>query len=156
MAYRKQAKANHPDLHPDPSDQDEAQRRMVALNLAYEQAMAIADKPKIGFHKIPLDQVKAVVRRLIDQGQYDAALLQLGRAETRDAPWFALQGEVMMGFRQYDTAHQSFREAVRQEPDNLHYRQLALDAALAVKRHKLLPLRIKDSLEGLLAGKKRR
>ena len=61
-----------------------------------------------------------------------------------------------MGFREYDTAHQSFREAVRLQPDNMRYRQFALDAALAVKRQRYLPLRLKDSLQGLLHGKKRR
>lgn len=155
-AYHQQAKANHPDLQRSDADQAEAQRRMVALNLAYEQAMAVAGQPRAGFHKVPLVQARQIVRRLIDQGHLDSALMQLGRAESRDAEWYSLQGEVMMGFREYDTAHQSFREAVRLQPDNMRYRQFALDAALAVKRQRYLPLRLKDSLQGLLHGKKRR
>ncbi len=155
-AYHQQAKANHPDLQQDPMDQAEAQRRMVALNLAYEQAMAVAVKPRTGFHKLPLEQCKQVVRRLIDQGHYDSALLQLGRAEGRDAHWYALQGEVMMGLKEYATAHQCFREAVRQQPDNMRFREFALDAALAVKRNKYFPQRLKDSIQGLILGRKRR
>lgn len=155
-AYHQQAKANHPDLQRGDADQAEAQRRMVALNLAYEQAMQVAGKPKVGFHKVPLVQTRQIVRRLIDQGHFDSALLQLGRAESRDAEWYSLQGEVMMGLKEYVTAHQSFREAVRQQPDNMRYREFALDAALKVKRQRYFPLRVKDSLQGLLHGKKRR
>ena len=155
-AYHNKVKASHPDLHRDPEVQEEAQRRMVELNLAYEQAMLIVDKPKLGFHKMPLEETKVIVRRQIDQEHFDTALLQLGRAQTRDAVWYALQGEILMGFKEYDTAHQSFREAVRQEPENMRYREQALEAALAVKRHKHIPMRIKDSIEALLVGKKRK
>ena len=45
-----------------------------------------------------------------------------------------MQGNILMGMRQYKTAHQSYREAVRRDPDNNQYRTGALDAALAVKR----------------------
>ena len=153
-AYHNKVKASHPDLHREPEVQDEAQRRMVELNLAYAQAMEIVDRPKLGFHKMPLEQIKVIVRRLLDQGHFETALLQLGRAQTRDADWYAMQGEILMAFKEFDTAHQSFREAVRQEPDNMRYRQQALDAAVAVKRHRHIPMRIKDSIEALLSGKR--
>ena len=38
-AYHRLVKSCHPDLFRDPSEQDEAQKRMVRLNLAYEQAI---------------------------------------------------------------------------------------------------------------------
>ena len=49
-----------------------------------------------------------------------------------------------MGMRQYDTAHQSFREAVRLNPDNNEYRQGALEAAVAVKKHQKWAYRVAD------------
>ncbi len=67
-----------------------------------------------------------------------------------DDTWYYLQGQILMAMRQYETAHQSFREAVRRDPDNLRYRQGALDAALAMKRNKDLPHKfagwVKDKL----------
>ena len=51
-----------------------------------------------------------------------------------------------MGLRQYETAHQSFREAVRRDPDNRKYREGALDAALAMKKNRSFAHRLKDAL----------
>ncbi len=155
-AYHRMVKACHPDLFRDPDEQDEAQKRMVRLNLAYEQAVAQSAKPVLGYHKAPLKQAKATARRLLEQGQLESALLQLGRADLKDAEWYALQGEILMGFKEYDTAHNSLREAVRLDPDNMQFRRLALDAAVQVKRHKQLPMRLKDSLQSLFTGGKRR
>ena len=52
--------------------------------------------------------------------------------------------------RQYNTAHQSFREAVRLKPENNEYRRGALDAALAMKRHQKWPYRVAEWADGLL------
>ena len=49
-----------------------------------------------------------------------------------------------MNMHQYGTAHQSFREAVRMQPNNRAYRQGALDAAVAIKRHQKLRYRVAD------------
>ena len=49
-----------------------------------------------------------------------------------------MQGQILMGLRQYETAHQSFREAVRRDPENRKYREGALDAALAMKKNRPL------------------
>jgi len=55
-----------------------------------------------------------------------------------------------MAMRQYETAHQSYREAVRREPDSMRYRQGALDAALAMRRNRQLLHRIAGWLKELL------
>ena len=55
-----------------------------------------------------------------------------------------MQGEILMKLRQYETAHQSFREAVRREPDNRTFREGALDAALAMKKNRPLGDKIRD------------
>lgn len=151
-AYHRLVKGCHPDLFRDPAQQEEAQRRTVRLNLAYEKAIAQLAAPAPGFRKTPLKQAKATARRLLEQGQLESALLQLGRADAKDAEWFALQGEILMAFRQYDTAHSSLREAVRLDPENMDFRRLALDAAVQVKRHRQLPIRLKDSIQSLLTG----
>jgi len=155
-AYHRLVKGCHPDLFRDPSEQEEAQKRMVRLNLAYEQAIAQTSKPVPGYHKAPLKQAKATARRLLEQGQLESALLQLGRADMKDAEWYALQGEILMAFKQYDTAHNSLREAVRLDPENMQFRRLALDAAVQVKRHKQFPMRLKDSIQGLFTGGRKR
>lgn len=155
-AYHSRAKLFHPDLFSDPVEQDEAQRRMVELNLAYEQAMQMVSDQPIGHHKLPLSQAKESARRLLEQKRYESALMMLSRAEEKDAEWFALQGEVLLAFREYDTAHQSFREAVRREPEDMRYRSLALEAALKVKQHRQLPRRMMHSLQGLFSGKRRK
>lgn len=156
QAYHDRAKQHHPDRFTDPAEQEAAQRRMVALNIAYEKAIKEAREPVLRFSDLPIDKVVPLVRRLIDQGQLEAALLQLGRAEVKDARWYALQGEILMAFREYDTAHQSFREAVRREPNDMDYRRQALEAAVQVKRRKHFPVRLRDSIESMISGKKRK
>ena len=49
-----------------------------------------------------------------------------------------------MQMHQYESAHQSYREAVRREPDNIDYRRGALDAAVAMKKAKTVQGRIKE------------
>ena len=99
-------------------------------------------RPTVVFHKIPVDQAKQVAKKLLEQERYESALLQLSRAETKDDEWYFIQGQLLMGMRQYGTAHQSFREAVRLQPENLEYRRGALDAAVAVKKHQKWPYRV--------------
>lgn len=155
-AYHDRAKEHHPDRYTDPAEQEAAQQRMVKLNVAYEKVWKEAGEPVFRFSELPLDQVVTLVRRLIDQGQLQGALLQLSRAQEKDARWYSLQGEILMAFREYDTAHQSFREAVRREPDDMDYRRQALEAAVQVKRRKHLPVRLRDSIGSMLLGRKRK
>ena len=79
---------------------------------------------------------------------YEAALklASQARADGKDADWYFLQGKILMGLRQYETAHQSFREAVRRDPDNHKYREGALDAALAMKKNRPLAQKLRDVL----------
>ena len=70
------------------------------------------------------------------------------RAEVRDAAWYNLQGDILMQLHQYESAHQSYREAVRRCPDNLEFRRGALNAALEMKKSKTLQGRIKTFFTG--------
>ena len=64
-------------------------------------------------------------------------------------------GQLMMDMRQFASAHQSFREAVRLNPENNEYRRGALEAALAVKKHQKLPYRVMDWADGILHPRKK-
>ncbi|HIU20086.1 MAG TPA: DnaJ domain-containing protein [Candidatus Limiplasma stercoravium] len=142
-AYRRQVKACHPDQFLDAEKQRQAQEQLIRLNLAYEEALRQASRHRVGFNLISQQEAKHFAQRLVDQGNLESALRQLGRADSRDAEWYYLQGQILMGLRQYETAHQSYREAVRRDPQNRRYREGALDAALAAKKHKPLAQRLK-------------
>lgn len=150
IAYRAKVKICHPDQFTDLEEQKRAQDQLIALNLAYEEALRLASEHKVGFNLISQEEAKRFAIRLMEQGNLESALRQLGRAESKDSDWFYLQGQLLMAMRQYETAHQSYREAVRRQPDNLRYRQGALDAALAMKRNKQLSYRIANWLKDIV------
>ena len=128
-AYRSRVKGCHPDQFQDQAQADQAQEQLIRLNLAYEEALRM------------------------EQGRNENALRQLARADSKDAQWYCLQGEILMNLHQYDSAHQSFREAVRREPDNLQFRRGAFNAAMTLKKHQRPVQRAVDAV-GRLFGKK--
>lgn len=146
-AYRQKVKQCHPDQYQDSEQQKAAQEQLLELNLAYEEALKSASQRRVGFNLISQEEAKHFALRLVNQGNLESALRQLNRADSKDADWYYLQGNILMGMRQYETAHQSFREAVRQNPENLRYRQGALDAALAMKKSKNLGFRVRGWVE---------
>ncbi len=150
VAYRAKVKSCHPDQFTDLEEQKRAQDQLIALNLAYEEALRLASEKRVGFNLISQEEAKRFAIKLMEQGNLESALRQLGRAETKDSDWFYLQGQLLMAMRQYETAHQSYREAVRRQPENLRYRQGALDAALAMKRKKQLPYCIAGWIKDIL------
>ena len=155
QAYRTRVTACHPDQFVDREAQQKAQEEMIRLNLAYEEALRLSAGRQVGYHAVPADQAKSIARKLMEQGRYESALLQLGRAETKDDEWYFIQGQLMMDMRQFASAHQSFREAVRLNPENNEYRRGALEAALAVKKHQKLPYRVMDWADGILHPRKK-
>lgn len=156
LAYRTQVKRCHPDQFSDVTEQKEAQDRLIALNLAYEEALKIASQKRVGFNLISQEEAKHFAIKLMEQGNLESALRQLNRADSKDASFFYLQAQILMSMRQYETAHQSYREAVRLEPDNLRYRQGALDAAVAMKRSQQPLSRAKDFVSDLFGTKKKK
>ena len=155
QAYHTLVKACHPDQFPDPEEQKKAQEDLIQLNLAYEEALRQAcDHPPV-MRTVPLIQAKETARRLLSQERYESALLQLGKAEDRDGEWYYIQGQLLMGMRQYGSAHQAFREAIRLQPENNAYRQGALDAAVALKKHQKWTYRVADWAGGLFHARKR-
>ena len=135
-AYHALVKRWHPDIMPDSTQRDEAQKKLVEINLAYERITR-------GAQEVIPDAMR-VAKSLYERGQYQAALRILSKAESRDAEWFHLQGCLLMKLRKPDAAHESFRAAIRIDQDNKAYRQAALDAALATKKRESLLGRIRD------------
>jgi len=147
-AYRKLVKSCHPDQFQDAQLQKTAQEKLIRLNLAYEAALKLAARTTVGFNLISQEEAKHFARRLVEQGNLESALRQLNRADSKDAEWYSLQGDILMALRQYENAHQSYREAVRRCPDNRTYRQGALDAAIAMKKNRPLGAKIADWVRG--------
>lgn len=135
-AYRRLVKQCHPDKFPDAEQRKAAQQKMVTLNLAYEEAYHLATSRRVNTYvsALPADDAVALAAKMLRQHSPESALRQLMRAESRGGAWYAMQGRILMQMDQYESAHQSFREAVRLEPNNNGFRQGALDAALAMKK----------------------
>lgn len=147
-AYRRLVKACHPDQFQDAEQQKAAQEKLIRLNLAYEEALKMVERRTVGFNLIPMEEAKHFAQRLIDQGNLESALRQLGRADSKDADWYFMQGNILMGLKQYEAAHQSYREAVRRDPENRTYRAGALDAAVAMKKNRPLGAKLHDWVKG--------
>lgn len=146
-AYRRLVKTCHPDSFTDPEQQLAGQQKLISINLAYAQCLKLAGSRHSVSPALPLPQAKYWAKNLLARRQYDMALFQLGRAESKDAQWYALQGEALLGLRDFIAANQAWRAAVRLEPDNREYRRSALAAEMALKRSR--------TFTGRLAGKAR-
>ena len=153
-AYRDHVKRCHPDQFQEKEQQEVAQEQLIRLNLAYEEALRIVAQRQVGYNAVPVEDAKLMAVKLMEQGRVENALRQLGRASSRDAEWFYLQGEILMRLRQYGSAHQSYREAVRRDPDNIVYRRGAFEAAKAVKKHAQPLQKAADVIGGLLHRRK--
>ena len=154
-AYRAQVKSCHPDQFMELAEQKQAQDRLVQLNLAYEEALKTASQKKVGFNLISQEEAKHFAIKLMEQGNLESALRQLNRADSKDGYFYYLQAQILMAMRQFDTAHQSYREAVKLEPENLRFRQGALDAAVALKKSKQPLYKVKSWASDILGSKRK-
>ena len=153
-AYRTLVKQCHPDMVLDPSEKEVAQTRMVALNLAYEEALRLASpRPHSSSVTPEVSCAEAILmaQRAMARDNPEGALRCLSRSETKDGEWYYMQGRVLMALEEYDSAHQSFREAVRINPSNNVYREGALDAAIAQQKAKKLPMKVKKMFRNLVS-----
>lgn len=137
-AYRQRVKECHPDLFQNPDEQKTAQERLVVLNLAYEEALRIIGVKRVGFNMVSPEEAKHFAQKLMEQGNPESALRQLNRADRKDAEFYDLQAQILMRLEQFETAYQSYREAVRLSPEENRYRRGALDASLAIKRSRTI------------------
>lgn len=154
-AYRSHVKRCHPDQFQEKEQQERAQEQLIRLNLAYEEALRITAQRQVGFSSVPVEDAKRMAQKLMEQGRTENALRQLMRASVKDAEWYYLQGELLMRMRQYASAHQSYREATRRDPDNLQYRRGAFEAAKAVKKHAQPLQKAADAIGGLFRPRRK-
>ena len=151
-AYRTLVKQCHPDMVQDPSLRQETQERMVALNLAYEEALRLAS-PRPAHsqsEELSADEAILLAERALARDNPEGALRQLMKSDVRDGDWYYMQGRVLMALEQYESAHQSFREAVRRCPDNNVYRSGALAAVVAQREAETLQGRVKKVFRNIL------
>ena len=149
-AYRYHVKCCHPDQFQEKEQQEKAQEQLIRLNLAYEEALRITSQRQMGFHTISLSDSKRLAKNLYDQKRFESALRQLMRADIKDGEWFYIQGNILMALKQYGSAHESYREAVRRDPDNKIFRRGAFDAAVTLREHSKPVRRAMDKIENLL------
>ena len=146
-AYHQKAMACHPDQFQDEEARAEATRRMVALNRAYEEALrALENAPAWKRNLLSCGEAVTLANQLLKQGEPENALHQMLRATSRDASWYATQGAILMAMDQFESAEQSYREAIRLDPNTMAYRAGALDAHVAARKAKTLLGRVKHLL----------
>ena len=147
-AYHELAKKCHPDQFQDEEEQRQAHARMVLLNQAYEEALKLAQARSSSPYTASMACEDAVnlARRMLRDHSPESALRQLLRASTRSAEWYGVQGDVLMHMEQYESAEQSYREAVRLDPGEMRYRRGALDAMVALRNSRTLTGRIRKLL----------
>ena len=146
VAYRQLVKKCHPDRFQDPAEKAAAQERMIALNLAYEEALKLTSSRQTVENynqELSLEEALELARRMLRRDSPKSALRNLLRTKDRNGSWYAMQGAILMVLDEYETAHQSYREAVRQEPDNNDFRRGALAAAVAMKKSRTILGRIR-------------
>lgn len=143
-AYRQKVKECHPDQFVDKEKQKRAQEELIRLNLAYEEALKVASRQRVGFNVIAQEEAKHFAQRLVEQGNLESALRQLERADSRDAGWHELKGRILMGLRRYEEAHCSYRAAIKMDPENRSYRAAALDAVVAERNSKKLNVKLQN------------
>ena len=136
-AYRELVKKCHPDKFLDADERKAAQEKMIALNLAYEAALKLTaprQKAAASFQQaLSQEDALTLADKMLRRGSAEAAIRQLMRATACDGAWYAMQGRILMHMDKYESAHQSYREAVRREPNNIEFRRGAFDAAVAMK-----------------------
>ncbi len=152
-AYRKKVKQCHPDKFQSPEQQKWAQAELIRLNLAYEEALHICNENNSGFGLLSQKDAIAFANKLVKSSNYEGALRQLSRSEARDGEWYNVQGNIFMGMKEYETAHNSFRDAVKIDPNNNTYRRNALGAALAIKKQNEVPYKIARWVKNIFSNK---
>ena len=143
-AYRRQVKVCHPDAVQGEAQKQRAQEKLITLNLAYEQALKLACRPVARIIPATPSESMRLAKRLLDRRAPESALRVLERCQERRADWYALHGRILHELGRYGPAHQSFRRAIRFEPDNNDYRTMALKAYIAERNSRNLFLRMAD------------
>ena len=154
-AYRRLVKVCHPDAVQGEVQKARAQDRMIALNLAYEEALKLACRPTVQVTRASLAETLRLTERLLNQKMFESAVRALERCPERSAAWHHLHGLALHGQARYEQAHQSLRQAVRLAPDNNEYRAAALKAYTAGRASQGFPQRMLRWARGGNNGKRK-
>ena len=131
-AYRKLAKANHPDLHP---GDKECEERFKEINEAYEQiqkqrrAGSGYGAPRQSYYGTTsngyssADPTMQQIRLAIARGDISQAERLLNAVSDHNAEWNFLMGNVCYRRGWLDEAKRYFETACRMDPENPEYRQ---------------------------------
>lgn len=128
-AYRELARKYHPDRYVDNPLADLAQEKMKEINEAYDiltkgGAAAASQTSRSSYTggTSGSSAAFAEVRRLIQQGDLDAAEGRLDGIANHNAEWYYLRGVIAQRRGWMDEAAQNFRIAVQMDPNNVEYR----------------------------------
>ena len=105
-----------------------AERRMVEINIAFEEALSLSEYGGNGADVSGEREKLEDVRKLIGLGELVAARRALMRVSTRSAEWNYLFGAVLFRLGEMEKAVLYFGIAARQKPDNEVYRSAYLSA----------------------------
>ena len=143
-AYHRLAKRCHPDIAQGEEQRLQAQEKMITLNLAYEEALRLACRPHAHIVPVSLEDALRLANRLLARRMAASAQRALERCPQRNAAWYYAHGCSLHEQGQYEKAHQSFRQAVRAEPDNKTFRMAALKSYVATQNNRKLSYRVFD------------
>ncbi len=143
-AYRKLVKLCHPDIVQGEEQKQQAQERMIALNLAYEEALKLACRPQVQILPVTLGESIRLAQRLLDRRMAASAQRALERCPDRNLTWYVLHGRSLHEQGKYELAHQSYRRAVRMEPENNELRTAALKSYVAARNSSKPTYRVMD------------
>ena len=152
-AYRRLVKSCHPDIQPTEEERCEAQERLIALNLAYEEALRrtdVATRVHSEYRTYTLKDTVHLAAKLHGQRMYDSALRVLERCNERSESWYYLHGQVLMQLNRPAQAYESFRNCVRLSPQNNNYRMAALKSYTAMNKQKSPVNRAAGWIKGIL------
>jgi len=93
---------------------------------------------------VALEDTLRLANRLLARRMAASAQRALERCPQRDAAWYCLYGRSLHEQGQYEKAHQSFRRAVRFEPENAVFRTAALKSYVAAKKSRRIGYRMVD------------
>ena len=131
-AYRKLVKQYHPDKYVGNPLADLAAEKIKEINEAYDAVMN-ERRNKTNSSSAGSSYTNAgsagnssydynTIRRLINEGRFDEAQIQLNNVRVRDAEWHFLMGMVLKNKGWYDMAYQHLNRAAAMDPSNAEYR----------------------------------
>ena len=152
-AYRDLARRWHPDRFPEGPERMWAEQKMVAINIAYNEALEQAGGGIDLSCVDSADQQFQDARMLLEAGQVAAARKALMRIDARSAEWNYLFGATLLRQGEYEKAVLYFGIAAHQKPGNQQYRAAYLSAEAI--RDKKRSQRLLSRVRRVFAGRSR-